>query len=69
MNNSQFTSDFLSSYISQTKKMERFALQPLSGQAKSKKFFGYGPDLHFRKIIAVYFLKVAENPKHTAILY
>ena len=49
--------------------MERFALQPLSGQAKSKKFFGYGPDLHFRKIIAVYFLKVAENPKHTAILY
>lgn len=32
-------------------------------------FFGYGPDLHLRKLITVYFLKVAENPKHTAILY
>ena len=37
--------------------------------SKSKKVFGYGPDLHLRKLITVYFFKVAENPKHTAILY
>ena len=30
---------------------------------------GYGLDFHLRKLITVYFLKVAENPEHTAILY
>ena len=48
--------------------MERFALRPCQ-VSKSKMFFGYGPDLHLRKLITVYFLKVAENPEHTAILY
>ena len=30
---------------------------------------GYGLDFHLRKLITVYFLKVAENPEHIAILY
>ena len=30
---------------------------------------GYGLNFHLRNIITVYFLKVAENPEHTTILY